>query len=134
MTICECQVEANKAYAAEVIEAYQPGDVVFLHDYHLMLVPQLLRAAVGPSMRIGWFCHVPFPPEPLWRRIPARRQLLEGLLAADLLAFHTEEYGENFAAACARLLGYKPVNLRGGRNAAEQEGSESSRSGAGERR
>ena len=44
--------------AAQVLEAYQPGDVVFVHDYHLMLVPQLLRAAVGPSMRIGWFLHV----------------------------------------------------------------------------
>ena len=51
-------VEANRAYAAEVLDAYQPGDVVFVHDYHLMLVPQLLRAAVGPSMRIGWFLHV----------------------------------------------------------------------------
>ena len=52
----------NKAFAAEVLQAYQPGDTVFVHDYHLMLVPKLLRAA-DASMRIGWFCHIPFPPE-----------------------------------------------------------------------
>ena len=81
-------VEVNKAFAAEALRCYRPGDSVFVHDYHLMLVPALLRAA-EPGMRVGWFCHVPFPPEPLWRRLPSRRQLLEAVLAADTIGFHT---------------------------------------------
>lgn len=101
-------VEANKAFASEVLRTYKPGDVVFVHDYHLMLVPQMLRTA-EPSMRIGWFLHVPFPPEQLWRALPERRQLLEGLLAADLLGFHTSEYARNFARACRRITGYGPL-------------------------
>jgi trehalose 6-phosphate synthase/phosphatase len=55
-------IEVNKAFAAEVLPTYVPGDLVVVSDYHLMLVPQLLRA-VEPSMRIAWFNHVPFPPE-----------------------------------------------------------------------
>lgn len=78
--------QANAAYAAEVLATYAPGDQVLVHDYHLMLVPGLLRAA-EPSMRIGWFGHVPWPHELLWRRLPARKQLLESLLCADLLGF-----------------------------------------------
>jgi hypothetical protein len=78
--------QANNAYAAEVLATYVPGDQVLVHDYHLMLVPGLLRAA-EPSMRIGWFLHVPWPQELLWRRLPARKQLLESLLCADLLGF-----------------------------------------------
>eukprot|EP00617_Octactis_speculum_P023524 CAMPEP_0185755238 /NCGR_PEP_ID=MMETSP1174-20130828/13769_1 /TAXON_ID=35687 /ORGANISM="Dictyocha speculum, Strain CCMP1381" /LENGTH=989 /DNA_ID=CAMNT_0028433727 /DNA_START=199 /DNA_END=3168 /DNA_ORIENTATION=+ len=114
-------VEANKAFAAEVLKTYRSGDVVFIHDYHLMLVPQILRAA-EPSMRIGWFLHVPFPVESLWRTLPVRRQLLEGVLAADVVGFHTSRYARNFAAAVSSITGFDPIY--------EKEGSSSSAAAA----
>lgn len=69
-----------------MLATYEPGDHVLVHDYHLMLVPGLLRVA-DPSMRIGWVLHVPWPHDLHWRKLPARTQLLESLLAADLLSF-----------------------------------------------
>jgi trehalose 6-phosphate synthase len=78
------------------------GGLRWVHDYHLMLVPGLLRRAhaAGP---IAFFLHVPFPPAEIFARLPWREQLLDGLLGADVISFHTEAYRENFVRTCARL-------------------------------
>jgi trehalose 6-phosphate synthase len=75
---------------------------VWVHDYHLQRVPALLRP-LRPDVRIGFFLHIPFPPPELFRQIPWRERLLEGLLAADLLGFHTKAYADNFRATAAQL-------------------------------
>src|SRR5690606_18017990 len=75
--------------------------VFWVHDYHLMLVPGMLRQTV-PASPIGFFLHIPFPPPELIARLPWRDRLLEGLLGADALGFHTDWYRSNFLRAVAR--------------------------------
>ena len=93
----------NEHFAEVDVDA--PADSLhWVHDYHLMLLPELLRRQL-PDARIGFFLHVPFPATELYARLPWREQLLEGLLGADVVAFHTAEYRDNFLSACARLFG-----------------------------
>ena len=94
---------ANAAFAdaAAGAAAEQPS-LVWVHDYHLMLVPSLLRAAAC-DQPIGFFLHIPFPAPELFARLPWRDLLLDGLLGADVVAFHTEEYRDNFVRTCRRL-------------------------------
>ncbi len=99
-----CQV--NKRFASAVVEEYQEGDVVWVHDYHLMLAPQLIRRK-HPSVPIGFFWHIPWPATEVFRILPWSRDLLRGLLASDLIGFHVEEYVENFLHAVRMLLGAK---------------------------
>jgi trehalose 6-phosphate synthase/phosphatase len=94
----------NQRFADVVLARAQPGDTVWIHDFHLMLLPQLLRAA-RPELRIGFFLHVPFPSQELWRILPQREELLRGVLGADYIACHTAEYLRHFRNACARVLG-----------------------------
>lgn len=77
--------------------------LLWVHDYHLLLLPALLRAGAAGST-IAFFLHTPFPAPGLFARLPWRTELLRGLLGADVVAFHTEEYRRNFLASCARLL------------------------------
>lgn len=97
-------VEANRRFRDKVVEHLQPGDIVWIHDYQLMLLPQLLREAC-PAARIGFFLHTPFPSSAVFRLLPRREELLHGLLGADYLAFHTYDYLQNFRASTLRLLG-----------------------------
>ena len=73
-----------------------------MHDYHLMLLPGLLRAADG-ARASGFFLHVPFPAPELFVRLPWRRQIVDGLLGASVVSFQTEEYRDNFVQTCARV-------------------------------
>jgi trehalose 6-phosphate synthase/phosphatase len=88
----------NQHFADAVIEEWQPGDLVWVHDYHLMLVPGLVRERC-PEARIGFFLHIPFPAPEIFRILPWRRELLTGVLGADLVGFHTLSYARHFAAA-----------------------------------
>ena len=91
---------ANERFAAA---APPTADALFwVHDYHLMLAPGFLRARY-PNADIRFFLHVPFPAAELFARLPWRDEILEGLLGADVVAFHTEEYRDNFVRTCARL-------------------------------
>ena len=99
---------ANRAFADAALAHSEPEDLVWVHDYHLMRVPAMVREA-RPEARIGWFCHVPWPAPDLYRVLPPRRALLDGLLGADLLGFHTEEYARYFLDCVARLTDY-PVD------------------------
>lgn len=101
--------QINDRFAEVIARHHRPGDLVWIHDYHLMRLPALLRARV-PSARIGFFLHIPFPPSDLFRTLPGRRPLLEGILGADLVGFHTAGYLRHFAASTLRILGL-PVEI-----------------------
>jgi trehalose 6-phosphate synthase/phosphatase len=98
-------VEANVAFADVVAAHYQPGDMIWIHDYQLFLLPGLLRDRL-PGARIGFFLHIPFPSEELFRTLPSRAQLLQGMLGADLVGFHTPAYLRHFAISLTDILGH----------------------------
>jgi trehalose 6-phosphate synthase/phosphatase len=94
----------NQKFARRALEAHQEGDRIWVQDYQLMLVPQLIRSE-RPTSRIGFFFHIPWPAVEVWRILPWAGELVEGLLGADLIGFHTEEYAENFLRTAQRLTG-----------------------------
>ncbi len=94
-------VAVNERFARTAAETAGPDDVVWVHDYHLQLVPRMLRH-LRPELRIGFFLHIPFPPEELFAWLPWRVPLLEGLLGADVIGFQTRAAGQNFSRV-ARL-------------------------------
>ncbi|MEW6319494.1 MAG: bifunctional alpha,alpha-trehalose-phosphate synthase (UDP-forming)/trehalose-phosphatase [Acidobacteriota bacterium] len=95
---------ANERFAEAVAGQYRTGDAIWVHDYQLMLVPALLRQRL-PGARIGFFLHIPFPSSEVFRTLPARRALLEGLLGADLIGFHTFGYMRHFVSSLRHVLG-----------------------------
>ena len=97
-------VEANHVFCNAVVKHYQRGDLVWVHDYHLMLLPQMLRAAL-PDAAIGFFLHIPFPSAEIFPILPHREELLQGLLGADLVAFQTHGHLQQFRSALLRVLG-----------------------------
>ncbi|HEX6617912.1 MAG TPA: bifunctional alpha,alpha-trehalose-phosphate synthase (UDP-forming)/trehalose-phosphatase [Gemmatimonadales bacterium] len=98
-------VEANEAFAEVVASHYRPGDLIWVHDYQLLLLPGMLRERL-PDARIGFFLHIPFPSEELFRTLPARDRLLQGMLGADLVGFHTPAYLRHFAVSLTDILGH----------------------------
>lgn len=100
----EAYREINERFAEIVAERYRPGDIIWVHDYHLMLVPKLLRERL-PEARIGFFLHTPFPSYELFRCHPNRTELLTGMLGADLIGFQTFGYLRHFRSTVLRLLG-----------------------------
>ncbi|MBC7170402.1 bifunctional alpha,alpha-trehalose-phosphate synthase (UDP-forming)/trehalose-phosphatase [Candidatus Bipolaricaulota bacterium] len=94
----------NERFAAATAEIAEPGDTVWVQDYHLMLVPALVRARL-PAVRIGFFLHIPFPSYEVFRLLPWRKEILEGLLGADLVGFHTHDYVGHFLDAVHAILG-----------------------------
>lgn len=98
-------VEANEAFADVVAAHYRPGDLIWVHDYQLLLLPGLLRDRL-PAAKIGFFLHIPFPTEELFRTLPARDRLLQGMLGADLVGFHTPAYLRHFATSLTDILGH----------------------------
>ena len=98
----------NQIFCEAVIDVMQPDDVVWIHDYHLMLLPKLLRDK-KPHIPIGFFLHIPFPSFELFRLLPMtwRSEILQGLLGADLIGFHTYDYTQYFLRCVLRILGYE---------------------------
>jgi trehalose 6-phosphate synthase/phosphatase len=96
--------EVNARFADAVVQEWRPGDVIWVHDYQLMRVPALLRARL-PEAQIGFFLHVPFPNPEIFLTLPVRKWLVEGLLGADLIGFHTRRYRGHFTAVLRRLFG-----------------------------
>jgi trehalose 6-phosphate synthase/phosphatase len=94
----------SQRFAAAVAERYQPGDLIWVHDYQLLLVPELIRELL-PNAQIGFFLHVPFPASEVFRLMPWREHILRGLLGADLIGFHTLTYLRHFTSAVLRILG-----------------------------
>jgi trehalose 6-phosphate synthase/phosphatase len=100
----QAYLEANRRFRDAVVEAHRPEDLVWVHDYHLMLLPALLREAL-PDAAIGFFLHIPFPPSDVFRILPHREALLTGLLGADLIAFQTHGDLQHFRSSLLRILG-----------------------------
>jgi len=98
--------EVNEHFARTVCELARPDDIIWVHDYQLMLLPGMLRAAL-PETAIGFFLHIPFPSYELLRLLPWRRDLLEGLVQADLIGFHEYEYVRHFLSSAHRITGYE---------------------------
>jgi len=96
----------NKIFCEAVLGLIKPDDVIWIHDYHLMLLPALLREKL-PDVPIGFFLHIPFPSFEIFRLLPMkwRSEILEGLLGADLIGFHTYEYTQYFLRSVLRILG-----------------------------
>lgn len=96
--------DVNLLFFETAMHFLQPGDRVWIQDYHLMLLPQMLREA-RPDLCIGYFHHIPFPSFELFRVLPERAEVLHGLLGADLIGFHTHDYMRHFISAAYRVLG-----------------------------
>lgn len=95
--------EVNQLFCDKICSVVKPGDKVWIQDYQLMLLPGMLRKAY-PNLSIGYFHHIPFPSYELFRILPERAQILEGLLGADFIAFHTHDYMRHFISAAERVL------------------------------
>jgi len=95
--------EVNELFCREALKIIQPDDVIWVHDYHLMLLPALIRERL-PDACIGYFHHIPFPSYELFRYLPERAELLQGLLGADLIGFHTHDYMRHFISTLNRVL------------------------------
>ncbi|KAJ3351024.1 Trehalose-6-P synthase/phosphatase complex synthase subunit [Allomyces javanicus] len=99
---------ANVMFAEAVLEHLQDGDMVWVQDYHLMLLPALLRAKCAdqfPHIKLGFFLHTPFPSSEIYRILPVRREILLGILECDVVGFHTWDYARHFLSSCTRILG-----------------------------
>ena len=96
----------NSVFANVVSGIAKPNDIIWVHDYQLMLLPKLLRERL-PKATVGFFLHIPFPSFEIFRLLPWRQQILEGLLGADLIGFHTYDYAGHFLDSVHRLLGYE---------------------------
>ena len=102
----EQYVSVNEIFCKEVLSIAKPDDVIWIHDYHLMLLPAMLRDRM-PWATIGFFLHIPFPAYEVFRLLPSgwRKEILKGLFGADLLGFHTFDYRTYFLHSALRILG-----------------------------
>jgi trehalose 6-phosphate synthase len=105
----DAYVDVNERFAVQLADIAPTDAAVWIHDYHLQLVPSLLRAR-RPDVRIGWFNHIPFPPLELFQRLPWRSDIIKGLLGADVLGFQRPLGARNFVAAAHQLLGATEID------------------------
>ena len=96
---------SNQKFADKIVEIYQPGDIVWVHDYHLMLLPGLLRQRI-PNIYVGFMLHVPFPTSEFVKCLSRRKEILEGVLGANMIGFQAYSYSRHFASCCSRILGF----------------------------
>ncbi|KAL3241250.1 trehalose 6-phosphate synthase/phosphatase complex subunit [Nakaseomyces bracarensis] len=99
----EFYYKLNRQFADKIIKVYKPGDTIWVHDYHLMLVPGMVRA-VHQHAKIGFFLHVSFPSGEVFRCLAHREEILEGLIGANSVGFQTKEYARHFLQTSNRLL------------------------------
>ena len=98
----------NRLFGEAVVNALRPDDMLWIHDYHLMLLPKLVREKF-PEMPIGFFLHIPFPSWEIFRMLPHawREEIIDGLLGASLIGFHTHDYVRDFLTSVLRTAGYE---------------------------
>ena len=99
-------VRVNEKFARAALEVLEDDDIVWIHDYQLMLVPGILRRE-HPALRLGFFLHIPFPAPEIFLLLPWGREILGHLLGADLIGFHTYEYTQNFMRTVTRAFGFE---------------------------
>ncbi len=97
-------IQVNEAFCDAVLNFAGSDDCIWIHDYQLMLLPELIRKRL-PNAQIGFFLHIPFPSFELFRLLPWRKRILNGLLGADLIGFHTYDYVRHFLSSTARIVG-----------------------------
>lgn len=107
----EAYQRVNQRFAEAAAEVAEPGGLVWVQDYHLQLVPGLLRD-LRPDLRIGFFLHVPFPPPELFMQLPRRAELLRGMLGADLIGFQRAQAAHNFAQLATKVLDLPATDRR----------------------
>lgn len=95
----------NKLFAEKILELYRPGDIILIHDFYLLLLPSLLRQSL-PSVYIGFYLHVPFPSSEFYRCLSRRKEILEGVLGANMVGFQSYSYARHFSSCCTRVLGF----------------------------
>jgi trehalose 6-phosphate synthase/phosphatase len=95
----------NQKFAERILEIYKLGDIVVIHDYHLLLLPSLLRQRL-PHIYIGFFLHIPFPSSEFLRCLSRRKEILEGVLGANMIGFQSYSYSRHFSSCCTRILGF----------------------------
>lgn len=100
----KCYKEINELIAKEVLETTEDGDSVWIHDFHLMLVPGLVKEK-RPSLKVGFFLHTPFPSSEIFRELPQRKEILKSLVNCDLIGFHDLSYLNHFKSSVSRILG-----------------------------
>jgi trehalose 6-phosphate synthase/phosphatase len=100
--------QVNRLFAEAVVKVLKPDDLLWIHDYHLMLLPKLVRERF-PEMLIGFFLHIPFPSWEIFRMLPRawREEIIEGLLGSSLVGFHTHDYVLYFLTSVLRTVGYE---------------------------
>ena len=98
--------KVNKKFANAVLEVIEDGDIVWVHDYQLLLCPQMIKD-INPEVTIGFFLHIPFPSFEIFRIFPERERLLLGLLGSDLIGFHTYDYERHFLSSVKRILNFE---------------------------
>lgn len=100
--------EANQTFANEIAKNANDDDIIWVHDYHLMLLPEMLRQKINEAnlknVKLGWFLHTPFPSSEIYRILPVRQEILKGVLSCDLLGFHTYDYARHFLSSVQRVL------------------------------
>ena len=102
----EAYQRVNELFANAIIDLAVPGDTIWIHDYHLLLLPALIRKQL-PDVSIGFFLHIPFPSYEVFRILPWRKALLTGVLGADVIGFHTYGYMRHFLSAVYRITGFE---------------------------
>jgi trehalose 6-phosphate synthase/phosphatase len=100
----DAYVEANRLMADEIANIAHPGDTVWIHDFHFMMLPQFLREK-SPSLKIGFFLHIPFPSGEVFRQLPVREDIMRALCHCDLIGFHEHSYLRQFIVSLKSVLG-----------------------------
>lgn len=100
----DAYVEANKIFCSAILDVAEDGDTIWIHDYQLLLLPQMVRKKL-PHASIGFFQHIPFPSYEVFRMLPWRKKILRGMLGADLVGFHTYDDMRHFLSSVSRLVG-----------------------------
>mmetsp|Transcript_17570 Transcript_17570/g.22553 ORF Transcript_17570/g.22553 Transcript_17570/m.22553 type:complete len:1118 (+) Transcript_17570:184-3537(+) len=103
-TLWQEYISVNQTFADRIQEVYREGDLIWVQDYHFMLLPQMLRSRL-PNAKIGIYFHLPFPSSELYRILPFREELLHGVINADLVGFQTYDYARHFLSTAEFLLG-----------------------------
>ncbi|AET38927.1 alpha,alpha-trehalose-phosphate synthase (UDP-forming) TPS1 Ecym_3442 [Eremothecium cymbalariae DBVPG len=100
--------EANLSFSREIQKNIRDNDIVWVHDYHLMLLPEMVRNYISTTklqnVKVGWFLHTPFPSSEIYRILPVRQEILKGVLSCDLVGFHTYDYARHFLSSVQRIL------------------------------
>ncbi|KAL8229037.1 hypothetical protein R6Q57_013937 [Mikania cordata] len=112
-SLWQAYVSVNKIFADRIMEVISPeDDFVWIHDYHLMVLPTFLRKRFN-RVKLGFFLHSPFPSSEIYKTLPVREEILRALLNSDLIGFHTFDYARHFLSCCSRMLGISYESKRG---------------------